>query len=717
MTPLQPAGPRLSRRGFMAASAGAATVMFSACSSLPVIPGRPLPSANDAAGWVRHEAGRFTLFVPCAEMGQHIGSALRTVAAVELGVAEAQIELLLPASTDIAPVRATVGSDSVHLFAPPLAQACAQLRAAIQDQTPVAATAQRPGVATPDTPAMRAAWDRGPSPLPPAALRDLVTGRPLFAADRHWPGMLHGRVLRAPSSPELESAPLQWDADAARSVPGFVALVLDERLRHAGSQGLGIVARTPGALDRIAQALAPRWRVEGAFTPQDVAAQLDIDNHLKRGALRHRLRSDDVGAEGPWTIDLRVDIPFAAHASIEARSAVAHFVTDAQGSRLQVWAGTQDLFYVRDTLARRLSLSAAQVQVQACRIGGGFGGRTLVLVELEAALLSQAAGAAVKVQWTRAQELAGGFHRPPSSHRIRARLHDGRINAWWHAFTSSHILFTPAAMPVWMQRAADFLGDQGVARGARLHYAVPRQRIEFDALRLPVHGGPWRGLGAGPNGLAIESAVDACAHAAGRDALEFRLEHTADARLHGVLRAVAALSGWQVQPARRGADLAAASGRGSVWRGMGLACGVYKEATRAAVVAAVEVERASGQVRVTAMWCAHDCGQVISPDGVRAQVEGNLAWSLGMVLVESLPLGDSGVSATSFEHSPVPRCADLPPMKVVLVPSSLPPSGAGEAAMTAGSAAVANAIFNATGVRWTQFPLRAAALHARLSTP
>ena len=88
-----------------------------------------------------------------------------------------------------------------------------------------------------------------------------------------------------------------------------------------------------------------------------------------------------------------------------------------------------------------------------------------------------------------------------------------------------------------------------------------------------------------------------------------------------------------------------------------------------------------------------------------------------MVLVESLPLGDSGVSATSFEHSPVPRCADLPPMKVVLVPSSLPPSGAGEAAMTAGSAAVANAIFNATGVRWTQFPLRAAALHARLSTP
>jgi isoquinoline 1-oxidoreductase beta subunit len=698
----------VKRRQFMAGGAAALNVSFAGCGAIPVIPKRPQPTAEDALGWVRYHEGRFELLVPCAEMGQHIGQALRRIAALELGVPAALIGLRLPSTRDMARVKATVGSDSVKDFALPLAQACATLRDALAAGVAGGKlkASERPAEQLRSLRGGRAGLPGAPAAgggEEPAFLRDIVTGLPLYAADMRLPGMVYGRVLRAPVSPELQSRPAAWDEAAARAVPGFVAVVADPVLRHAGSLGLGVVARTPGALDRTEQALAVRWQVEGGFDPEQVEAALDIDGHLRRGALRHALRRDEPAAPQAWTVDLRLDLPFAAHASIEPRAALAAIDVGAGGSeRLQVFTGTQDLFYVRDTLARRLSMGPAQVHVQACRIGGGFGARTLVWVELEAALLARSVRLPVKVMWTRQQEFTQGFHRPPSSHRIRARVQAGRLTDWWHAFTSSHILFTPAAMPVWMQRAADFVGDQGVARGAKLPYGVPRQRIEFDALRLPVHSGPWRGLGAGPNGLAVEMAIDACARAAGADALAFRLAHTGDARLQAVLRAVAADARWPAAGAPAGPGQR---------RGRGLACGIYKDASRVAVVADVEVG-AGGEVRATALWCAHDCGLVIDPDGVRAQVEGCLVWCLGLVLVEELPLARSGVAASGFADAPIPRFGQVPPLRVRLVESAAAPSGAGESAMAAGAAAIANAVFDATGVRATRMPIRPATLHA-----
>lgn len=661
----------MRRRTLLAASAAALTVVFGGCSALPVIPGRPEPQAEDAQGWIRHQDGRFVLFVPCAEMGQHVGSALRRLAAQTLGVPEAEIALQLASTRHIGRVRATVGSDSLRLFGPALLQACRTLRAALGPAPRLAAVTNEA----------------------PAFLHDIVTGAPLYAGDVRLPGMLYGRVLRAPVSPEVASRPLAWDEAAARAVEGFAALLDDTRLQHAGSRGLGIVARTPGALDRVAQALAVRWSIEDE-TPVDQAAiegAIDIDLRLRRGALSHQVRSDTLDTDAGWTVDLRLDIPPAAHAAIEPRCAVASW----QNERLHVWAGTQDLFYVRDLLARRLGLDAAHVEVQACRLGGSFGGRTIVTVELEAALLAQAAGRPVKVQWTRAQEFATAFHRPPSSHRVRARLKDGRIVDWWHAVASSHILFTAAAMPAWLQRAADLLGDQGIARGLTPPYAVPRQRLEFDAVRLPLHGGPWRGLGAGPNALAAESAVDACARAVGADPLAFRLAHAEDPRLAGVLRRVAALAGW-------GAGTAASPGRRS---GRGIACGIYKGLAYAAVVADVTLSDGAPP-RVTSLWCAHDCGRVVVPDGVRAQIEGNLVWCLGMVLVEALPLPVALQGRAGFADAPIPRFGDLPVMHIDLIDSAEPSVGAGETAMVAGAAAIANAVADASGVRPTRFPLR-----------
>jgi isoquinoline 1-oxidoreductase beta subunit len=676
----------------------ALTVVFAGGCALPVIPKRPAPTPDDAAGWIRHVAGAYTLRLPRAEMGQHIATGLRRIAAAELGIDEATLAVELPGTAAITRVRATVGSDSVKDFALPLAQACATLRRAL-------AEGRSGTLAVEPLPASQLRSLNAPLPprsAPGVHLREIVTGAPLYAGDVRRPGMLYGRVLRGPISPELPSTALTLDEAAARAVPGFVALVRDPLLVHGQAEGVGIVARTPAALDRIAEALAPRWSAPGALPgAAEVDTALDLGPRLARGALRHAVQDDRLDdPAGRWDVDLSITLPAAAHAAIEPRCAVAAW-SDAG---LALWTGTQDPFYQRDVLARRLGLDADRIVVQPMRSGGAFGGRTLCTVELEAAVLARAVRGTVKLQWTRAQEFALAFHRPPSRHRVRVRLAGGRIDAWWHAFTSSHILFTGAALPVWMQRVTDFVGDDGVARGARPPYAARQSRVEYDTARLPFHTGPWRGLGAGPNLLAVESAVDEAARVAGQDPVDFRLAHLSDARLARVLQAaVRSAGGLQAQPVPG-------------LRARGVACGIYKGMSYAAAVAECTIDPDSGAVRVTGLWCAHDCGRVIDADGVRAQTEGNLVWCIGMVLVEELRFDAGRIQAMQFDAAPIPRLADVPPIVVELVDGGDAPTGAGETAMVAGAGAIANALRTATGTRFGRFPVRAEDVRGALAT-
>jgi len=681
----------MRRRTILQAAAGGLVAVVAAglgvWSQVPVIPKRPDPDAATALGWIAHQDGRFTLTLPRAEMGQNIATALKQVACAELDAAWDKVEVVLHA-TDLARIRPTVGSESVMLFAEPLAQACAALRDALT-------AGQTLGLAT-VTPrpvehlrAFRTGGLIGSSPVLVQG-REIVTGSPLYVADVRLPGLLYGRVLRAPASVELASSPRRWSS--ATAVPGFVAVVENCGPAIGKARGLGIVASRPGALDAIADMLSVEWEVAGPHPLSDSARAMDVDARLAQGALPHGVMGG-VPEDGPWDVDLRLDIPLAAHAPIEPRAAVASW---ADG-RMQVWAGSQDVFYIRDYLADAFDLPLEAVTVQSCRIGGAFGGKTIVTVEAEAAALTLAMGAPVKVQWTRAQELAQGFHRPPSSHRVRARVVEGRITDWDHAQVSSHIMFTSAVVPAWMQRGTDlFAGDGGVARGMAAPYALGRARAAYDTVRLPVHTGPWRGLGAGPNALAVESAMDEAARAAGADPLAFRLAHIADPRLAGVLTRVAGIAGWGTPPPP-------VSG---LRLGRGLACGTYKGTSHAAAVADVAVD-AGGLVRVTHLWCVHDCGLVINPDQVRAQCEGNLVWSIGMILTDDLPTEGGRVTAETFADAPIPRLTDVPPITVDLITSDRAPQGAGETAIVAGPGAIANAIRAATGRRPTRFPVRA----------
>ncbi|MFN4311447.1 MAG: molybdopterin cofactor-binding domain-containing protein [Ferrovibrio sp.] len=641
-----------------------------AFNPLPAMPTRSMPEAGARQAWLRLlPDGRVRLFLPRQEMGQGVSIALRQIVAEELDWDIDRVEIELPDTASIAPVKSTVGSDSLKDFAEPVARAAALVREHVKSGAGGAEISDR------GQPVSLRSFRRNDARrhvgigLPTEKIESIVTGAPLFAGDIRLPDLLFGMVLPV-------GATISGLGDEVRLVT-----------LHDGRSGL--LSAYPAALHAAAA------RIERDGTGQPMPA-VDIDAVERGGGPEHSLRGDAVNADASWTLDRRYDIPFAAHTAIEPRSAVAQWHAPDAAVRLEIWTGTQDAFFVRETLARQLSLPTEKVLVHSCRIGGGFGARTIVRQELEAALLAQSAGRPVKVQWSRAMEFSDGFHRPPSSHRIRARLDsNGRIADWWHGFCSGHVIFTSAAMPRWMQLATSLVKDPGVARGAVPVYASTRMRVEFSDIRLPVDTGPWRGLGAGPNGFAIESAMDELAGLAGRDPLQFRLVNLdpQHMRLKACLERVADISGWTTRPR---------SGSGF---GRGIACGIYKESSYAAVVADVSVA-ADGAVRVMHLYCAQDSGLVVNPDQVRAQIEGNLVWGIGMILSEKLPIEDGRVAAYSFADYTIPTMDAVPVIDIVLIePAGVLPSGAGETAMVA-VAAVANAIAAATGRRVTTLPYR-----------
>ncbi len=667
--------------GLAAVGAGGAYVLIAQPQrAIPSIPRRPDAVTADAQSWIAYNDGRYTLSLCRAEIGQNISTGLKQIACAELDVPWDQVDVVLADTNAIMPFRATVGSESIEDFGVPLARACAALRDAVADG--------RSGEIEVDERPFEdlRAFEPGAMPrnVPLVGVRDIVTGNPLFAGDVQVPNMAYGRVLRAPASPEYQSWPRAWDVDAAADIAGFVGIVEDEGLTMNRSAGLGILARTPGALDRIEAALSVEWESDVPEGSDAFADWLDVDRRSAEGAPEYTLERADAPDPEQWTVDLRIDTPLAAHAPIEPRAAVA----DVGSSEARLWVGTQDPFYVRDALSKSLNLPKDAVTVVPQRVGGGFGGKAVPLVEQEAAVLSRSAGQPVKVQWTRAQELAYAYHRPATSHRVKARVEDGRITHWSHRMASGHVIFSSAVLPPWMQRLTDFIGDDGAARDLTPVYAFDAVSTGFDLERLPIRTGAWRGLGSGPNTLAIDMAMEAYARAEGLDPVAFRLDHITDLRLRAVLESVRDIAGYRPRP------------------GLGVGCGVYKGVSYGAVIAEARLDE-NGIPRISRLYCAHDCGRIVNPDLVRAQCEGNLAWSLGMILLENLDVQNGGIASQDFFDAPIPAITDLPPIEIELLETDAAPTGAGETLMASAPAAIFNALQSLAPAPITQLPVTA----------
>lgn len=713
----------LSRREFLKAAgwtAGGVTIL-SGCSLIPVLPSFDGPSAGSELSWVQlWRDGRVRFFCPRAEMGQGIATGLSQVVAEELGLELGDIDCRYPRTDEIQKVAMTVASQSIEEYFEPTARAAATLRTELERRA-----ARRLGVApsalllergrfsaagarvafaellSADEDALLPAAEQGRVPLlsqraasqrrvvgrdaPLVHAERLLSGREVYSRDVRLPEMAFGAVARPP---QIGAALEGFDADAARGVAGVIAVV------EGPANAVGVVAETPMAATEGIAALACRWR---ALTPEEVAEvdrAVDVDALSVSGDLDHTPEDEgslSVGRERATAeIDVRYDTPLTAHASMEPRSGVARVTEEG----CEVWTGSQDPWFVQGHVARALGLDVERVVVHNHRIGGAFGGRLLCQASVEAAWLARGAGRPVKVQWTREEETAWNYAGPGFSHRIQAGVDaDGEIAYWHHRMAGGPILISSALIPDHLHWAGDLAPDPGTRRGTDLPYRVANRRVDFADVRAPMPTGAWRGLGAAPNTFAVECALDELISAGDLDPFSFRQRHALDPRLASVLERLRAFAGWD-----------AAQERGAT---LGMAAAAYKHVTFVAVAAQVSV--ADGAPRVEKLWCVHDCGTVIAPDRVRAQIEGNLVWGVGMAFREALVLEAGRVATTNFDGYRVARMSDVPPMEIELVSTDAAPSGAGEAAFAPAAAAIVNALARAERRRSRRLPWRASA--------
>ena len=719
----------LTRRQFLARTGwvAAGSTVLTSCAWLPIMPTFSDPDLEDSCLWIQAlPDGSIRFFSPKSEMGQGITTGLAQIVAEELNLTTREIEVVVPDTSQIPPAKMTVGSVSIRELFDPLSHAAALLRETLRERAAaeagvgvsdladgrggfVAPDGRRIGygqvvgaaeviVADPEQvgrlgrPLRRYSIERPSRDCREVGRRHatidiekIVTGREVYSRDVVVPGMVHGRVLR---SRRLRGVLGDVASEAALALRGVVDVIVDRKRNR-----VGVVAESPFVLDAAARAVKIEWSGGEPRSQSDLDGELDVDRSIERDEFEHTLLDEGDLATGAARavrrLSVRYDTSFMAHAVMEPRSGVASVTADG----VEAWTASQDPWYMRSVIARTTGRRSSDIVVHNHRIGGAFGGRTLCQATEEAAWLSAALGRPVRVQWTREDEFHDNYFQPPFSHRIDAGVTEaGRISHWQHDYTAGPILASSTMVPEHLHWAVDLFPDPGSHLNVVPAYDVADRRVRYSDIRLPVPTGAWRGLGAAPNTTAVEAAMDELAELAGADPIEFRLAHTRDPRFAAVLRKVAEISNWGAKVAPR--------------RGRGVAATLYENATYVAVVVEVEVDPASDRVRPTRVWCAHDCGRVINPDQVEAQIESCIIWGCSMALLERVTLDDGAVSADNFHNYPVLRHDAAPEIETALIENpSDPPMGAGEPAIAPTPAALLSAVYAATGLRVRQLPL------------
>lgn len=724
---------RITRRGLLKgagfAAAGLTVTFLIGRKFFPILPSLATPEFNGTA-WIKVGSdGQISMLSPVHEMGQGSSLGLAQIVAEELNVETAEILVRFPSTKDVPHMRFTTGSQAISLHAKPIADATAQLREELRKRA-AAMVGFKPGtledasggflapggrfipyadavgkeeltLATEDLQSAhsytfnerRQKQQVGQKGLQIQA-REIVTGAPVFAADIRRPNMAFGRAVQAPSP---DARLLDVEGSGADQVSGVIKVVIDK------DKGLvGVIAETPGSVDRALDLLQVTWDRPDPYDAKDVADLVDVDQALLKGSLEHSIVDEDVDLSSDWTIDMRFDQPILHHAAQEPRTAVAEFSKRDGEEFVDVWTGTQDIFVNQKKAAADLDWSPDRVTVHAMRVGGGFGGRVLYDVVREAVLLARHVDRPVKVTWSRRDEFLADRTRPPSSHRVQIRTdEDGRITDWRHACVSGYVLLTELMAPQPLLTGMRMvMHDFGASRELEAPYRATRRRIEMSNVELPFHVGEWRSLGAAPNNFAIESAMDELARKLDKDPLAFRLQNLGPERerLKNCLNQLKSMC--DARPVTK----AQGSGRG-------FACGIYQENSYVAAAFDVTLDRDGRNIGVDRCLFALDVGLVISPDQVKAQIEGCAMMAIGQLLTEAAPIEGGGLSARRFADYPTPTMAHVPEFEIDIIEnSSSPPAGVGQAPIIATVPALANAIRDATGYRVLKLPLKRDAL-------
>ena len=677
------------------------------------------------SSWLKFSAdGQVTVSPGKVEIGQGIVTALAQIAADELDVDIARVQMVR-ASTAASPNEGvTSGSLSIQQSGRALRHACAEVRhiflAAASDRLGVGidtlgvedGTISGPGNirtsyweladeisldrdATPDVVPKSAEQRRlaGKS-VQRIDIPDKVFARPRFIHDTALPGMLHGRVLR----PEISGAKLSGlNEDGARNATGLIAVVRD------GSFA-GVVCETEHDAEVALKALRKGATWSGSDTlPDENDLTLFLKSQPTESMIIDTRKAPSRGANSR-TMKRQYTRPYIAHASIAPSCAMAQW----DGDKVRVWTHSQSIYFLRADLALVLKLPVENITVEHMEGAGCYGHNAADDVALDAVLLARAAdGRPVRVQWSREGEMSQGPFGPAMVVEIEADLDaNDEIVDWRHAIWSNGHTSRPVGKAPPALLAATELEDPfprrisdnqrqanggGADRNAIPLYDFPSWQIDYHRLlAMPVRTSALRSLGAHANVFAIESFLDELATERGEDPVGFRLRHLSDERAKDVIRAVARRANWK-SAKRPGC-------------GYGISFARYKNTgAYCAVVAEIEGDE---EIRVKKLTLAVDVGEVINPDGVINQIEGGAIQATSWTLKERVRFDRERITSTAWSEYPILRFTEVPDVEVLLIPRpNLSPLGAGEAALGPVTAAIGNAVFDALEIRVRDLPI------------
>lgn len=521
-----------------------------------------------------------------------------------------------------------------------------------------------------------------------------TNGQAVFTMDFKLPGMLTALVARPP---RFGGKVKTFDGSRAKAVPGVVAVV-------GIPSGVAVVARDFWSAKKGREALTVEWDETKAVKVNSV----DLLNQYKQlaGQPGAVARKDGDAAAALAKAAKKVEgefvFPYLSHASMEPLNCVVQLSKDG----CEVWNGEQNQTGDQFALSAVLGLKPEQVKLNQLFAGGSFGRRANPNSDyvLEAAFVAKAlqagehAGKAVKLQWTREDDMRGGYYRPMYLHRVSAGLDEkGQIVAWQQRIVGQSIVAGTPFEKMLVQGGVDRTSVEGAAD---MPYDIANQLVDLHSPRPGIPVQWWRSVGSTHTAFSTETIIDELAVAAGKDAVAFRQAMLGKHPRHAaVLKLCADKAGWS-----KPLPAAPAGSR----RGRGIA---LHESFGSVVAQAVEVTvQKDGTFKLDRVVCAVDCGLAINPDQVAAQMEGGIGYGLAAALYGKITLKDGLVEQSNFHDYPVLRMSEMPKVEVHIVPSASKPSGVGEPATPVIAPALANALFAATGKRVRTLPISTAEL-------
>ena len=529
--------------------------------------------------------------------------------------------------------------------------------------------------------------------LPRPDVADKCLGTATYVHDFVLPGMQHARVIR-PSA--IGGTLVAVDEDSVKNLPGVKVVRINNFL--------AVVADDEWTAVRAARDLRAQWSEPSVLPAQDKLVEtLRTDPGITDQTIVTKGTPVSPQPQNVKTVAASYFWPMQSHASLGPSCAVA----DVRADEATVWTASQGTHDNRATFARFLGLPEDKVRLIYLEGSGCYGMNGHEDAAADAAILSRAVGRPVRVQWSRADEHGWDPKGPPQLLDIAGAVDaDGRILDWrtemWIPQTTKGFLNIPLLGP----QAAGLDNIVGlnpglISQNGDPPYSADHIQVVVHWLKqAPLRPAPLRSPGKPANCFAVESFTDELAAAAGIDPIEFRLRGLKNPRGIELIKRVAAMMKWQTRPSP------GAGAKAAVARGRGMSYVHYKHSeTFVAMGMEVAVERASGSIKVERVCCAHDCGQIINPDGVRAQIEGGILQTVSRVLLEEVKFDRSHVLSVDWSSYPILRFSDLPKLEIDLVDRpNEPPFGAGEASCAAVGAALANAVYDATGVRLRTVP-------------